>query len=225
MMLQKISVAIVTFILCSSLCFGQKNNIALHGGLAETDLGDTGSAFDISYERTIHKNLRIGLTFGTTGSNDFPDSFQVEQRSNNGVPAEIDQYILELQPSTALLLGWSSRNEGYAQLYLKYQLPFRFSDFQIDIAAGASYFNGKVVHFTLRSFTFNTITGEMLEYEPKFSFGHQKYLAGLLAAGVSRPITEKYTFHANAKLTFGSPVYDGFGASQTFYRLGVSMKF
>ena len=222
--LSHVSLILIVWLSCCTVSMAQKNSIGLHGGLVNFDRGEQGFTYEASLERELIKNLSIGFALGSTGSNNFPDFFQFQQQSINGVPTAVDQYIRGLDPSEALLLGWTSRDETYAQFYLKYQLPFRFSGFQLDIATGLSYVDSKVVDFTLSSFIFNTSTGEITEYEPKFNFGHRDYLGWLLAAGVSRPITEKFTFHANAKLNLGAPSVDS-SAIATLYRLGVSMKF
>lgn len=203
--------------------FSQKNTVSLYSGIADLDGAEFGFNIEFSIEREILKNVSLGINYGNSGLNNFPDFFQFEQQSINGVPFEVNDFILGLSQNEAFNLNWENQTENYYQLFIKYDLPFKILDFNIEVASGLLHTNRKLTLFFLDRFSLSP-TGNVAEYDPDFNFGHLNEIGWLLSAGVKKQIWDNYFFHINGKFNISSGA-DGFDSVSKLYRMGVSRRF
>jgi len=161
---------------------------------------------------------------GYISQNSFPDVFDESSYNvTNGVPPPVNDYILSLPASDALMLGWQAYNVGYSQLYLKYQLPISLKGFKLNVSPGVVYVHEQVASFGLKQWNSNPITNTITSYTPQYSNKNIDRITWTLGLGMRRDLSDKIYLEIDAKY-----IQDSLGEFEVSYglvRFGVGRKF
>lgn len=230
----KLLLSIICICVFNSILYAQeeiterKNTLGIKAGFVDITLyREIGPNVEVYYERSLKHGFFWGLNAGIGKYNNFPEEFNTYPGrilDGVGVPEAIDRQIIGMDANAALAYRFRRRAITYAQLYLKYQAPFKIFGNRIHAILGLMHNHTEGISFGLGNFSYTLNDNKVYEYETSYQLGYYTSLGWTMGFGIEREMAKNFVFTVDAKynLLFG---YRQMEDPSGLLRVGIGKRF